>query len=340
MALRLLELKLPAADADLLAELLDDVQVQDVSHLPVEDGHRLVRILIDAHDTEAVLDRVTARFGSRESFRLVLLPVEATLPAPVQPELPPASATPGAEKEPVRVGFKRISREELYEDIFAASKLTGTYALMVAVSTIVAAVGLLRDDTAVVIGAMVIAPLLGPNISLAVAATLGDARLAVSSLKAIAAGVSTAALLSLLAGTVVDVHPGMPELLMRTRPRFGDILLALASGTAGALAFTSAVPGVVVGVMVAVALLPPLVVAGLFAGSGHLQPAVGALILAATNVTCINLAAVATFFLQGVRPRVWWETKRARRATRIAGGVWIAMLLLLAGLMRLVRPVP
>lgn len=334
MALRLLEIKLPAADADLLPELLDDAHVHDVTRFPVEDDHRLIRVLLDSHDTEAMLDRVTARFGSREGFRLVLLPVAATVPVPSEPE-PPAAA-----KEPVRVGFKRVSREELYEDIFAASKLTGTYTVMVAVSTIVAAVGLLRGDTAVVIGAMVIAPLLGPNISMGVAATLGDARLAISSLKAIVTGVGIAALLSLFAGLVFEVHPGMPELLLRTQPHVGDILLALASGIAGALAFTSAVPGVVVGVMVAVALLPPLVVAGLFAGSGHLQLAAGALILAATNVTCINLAAVATFYLQGVRPRVWWEAKRARRATRIAGGLWIAMLLLLAGLMGLVRSVP
>ena len=75
----------------------------------------------------------------------------------------------------------------------------------------------------------------------------------------------------------------------------------------------------------------------MIAGSGDLYLGAGALILAATNVTCINLAAVATFFLQSVRPRDWWE---ARRATRIAGGVWVAMLLLLAGLMALVRAVP
>lgn len=91
----------------------------------------------------------------------------------------------------------------------------------------------------------------------------------------------------------------------------GDIALALAAGSAGALAFTTGVPAVVVGVMVAVALLPPLVVTGLLAGSGHFDRAVSAFILVTANVTCLNLAAVGTFLMQKVRPRTWWEAERA-----------------------------
>lgn len=89
--------------------------------------------------------------------------------------------------------------------------------------------------------------------------------------------------------------------------------------------------------MVAVALLPPLVVAGLLAGGGYWIYALGAVMLLATNVTCINLAAVGTFLLQKVGPRTWWEEQRAKRATRLAVTTWIIMLLLLLGLMLLRR---
>jgi uncharacterized membrane protein len=112
-------------------------------------------------------------------------------------------------------------------------------------------------------------------------------------------------------------------------------VLALAAGSAGALAFTSGVPSVVVGVMVAVALLPPLVVAGLLAGAGHWMPAAGALVLLLTNVTCVNLAGVVTFLLQKVRPRTWWEADRARSSTRLAVAVWILMLAVLLALILL-----
>ena len=66
----------------------------------------------------------------------------------------------------------------------------------------------------------------------------------------------------------------------------------------------------------------------------------GAVLLALTNVTCINLAAVATFLLQRVRPRTWWEAERAKRATRLAATTWVVMLLLLLALMVLTRIVP
>jgi hypothetical protein len=71
------------------------------------------------------------------------------------------------------------------------------------------------------------------------------------------------------------------------------------------------------------------VAAGLLLGSGH--PALGlrALILLAINITCVNLAGVGTFLAQRVRPRTWWEAKRAKRATRRAGASWLGMLVVL-----------
>ena len=117
----------------------------------------------------------------------------------------------------------------------------------------------------------------------------------------------------------------------RSLPRRGFLF-----GAAGALAFTAGVPAVVVGVMVAVALLPPLAVAGMLAGAGE-PGAVGALTLCLTNVTCINLSAMATFYLQGVRPRTWWEAGRARRATVRAVVAWALLLAALAVLITINR---
>jgi uncharacterized membrane protein len=139
--------------------------------------------------------------------------------------------------------------------------------------------------------------------------------------------------MSVLVGLLLPVDPSSPQLAARTNADVGDIALALASGAAGALAFTSGVPSVVVGVMVAVALLPPLVTAGLMAGGGYWAAMSGALVLLLTNVTCVNLAAVGTFLVQRVRPRTWWEADRAKKATQRAAAAWIAMLLVLLGLM-------
>lgn len=334
MALRLLEFTAPEEQLDQIPGLLEGCSLAHVTTLRSVDGIGLVRILLDAHDTEHVSDRIARAFSHLDDFRLILLPVQATLPTvDLSPE--PATGNEGNTADKSVVGFRRISREELYEEIAHASRLTAVYAIMVALSTVVAAVGLIRDDLAIVIGAMVIAPLLGPNIGLSLAASLGDWTLGKNALKAIVAGVSLAGGLSLLMGALLTVDPAASALAARSQPGIGDVLLALSAGTAGALAFTSGVSTIVVGVMVAVALLPPLVVAGLLAGAGYASQALGASMLAFVNVTSINLAAVAIFFIQRVRPRTWWKADRARRATRIAVGIWFFMLMALVGLMLL-----
>ena len=129
----------------------------------------------------------------------------------------------------------------------------------------------------------------------------------------------------------------VPELASRAVVGVGDVVVALASGAAGALAFTTGVSAVLIGVMVAVALLPPLVAFGLLLGGGHAALAAGALSLFAMNLICVNLAGVATFLLQGIRPVTWWEEKRAARATRIAIGLWVTMLAALAGMVLLLQ---
>ena len=106
--------------------------------------------------------------------------------------------------------------------------------------------------------------------------------------------------------------------------------MALASGGAGALAFTAGVPTVLVGVMVAVALLPPLASLGLLLGSGYSLPALKAGLLLITNIICVNLAGVVVFWIQGVRPTSWWEEKQAQRATKISIAVCAGLLSLLA----------
>lgn len=324
----MLEATVPNEVLNQVPDLLEDFDVVQVICFGPTGQGSLVRVLVDATDAEGVSDLLATQYGAFDGFRVNLLAVEATSPAIPAPEPDNGGDVPdqpGNRKRRAR----RVSREELHADLSRAGEANWIYVAMVALSTVVAAVGLLRDDVAIVIGAMVIAPLLGPNIALSLSTALGDSDLTATSLKAIAAGVGVAAAVSLLIGVLVDVDPTTPSLLNRSNPGVGDVLLGLSAGAAGALAFTSGVPAVVVGVMVAVALLPPLVVAGLYAGAGYAAPAVGALTLCVANVTCINLAAMATFYIQDVRPRTWWEKDRARRGARRAAAAWAIALAVL-----------
>jgi uncharacterized hydrophobic protein (TIGR00341 family) len=184
---------------------------------------------------------------------------------------------------------------------------------------------------------MVIAPLLGPNVALSLATTLGDGNLARTALKASAAGIGLALALSFGVGYFLDVDPSIREIASRTDVGLSDIALALAAGAAGALAFTSGVSATLVGVMVAVALLPPLVTCGLLLGSQFLQLAGEALLLFLTNFIAINLSGVVCFLLQGVSPRDWWEADKAKKAVRKAMLLWFTLLFALVAIIALSR---
>lgn len=313
-----------------LVEEIGAKGVIDLWSYEAGDGRGLLRILIEAERTESLTDELAERFSGDEGYRLMLLPVEATFPTVEKESEPEEPDQPWTRKGPLR-----ISREELHQDLSGSTRISAVYLTTVALSTLVAAVGLMSSSVAVVIGAMVIAPLLGPNVALSLAATLGDVDLAWDALKANLAGVGAALALSVLVGVLLPVDPTVSEIAGRTDVEPGDIVLALAAGAAGTLAFTQGLSAAVIGVMVAVALLPPLVAAGLLLGAGETALAYGAFLLVAVNITCVNLAGVVTFLLQKVQPRTWWEAERATRASKIAVASWIGMLLLLILLIRL-----
>jgi len=334
MALRLIEMVCPEEKREEVEELVQEHKPQGLWHDRLMDDQVIVKILMAATRAEALLDHLESNYGGMEGFRILLLPVQAALPRPEQPE-EPAGETPFQEApKPLPT---RISRQELYAEISASAGSSRVFYVMIVLSTVVAAIGLWRDNVAVIIGAMVIAPLLGPNMALAFATTLGDGKLGRRAFKTTVAGIGLALAVSVLIGLILSVSPGIAgvrvapgladsELLIRARVSLADVVLALCAGSAGALAFTTGIPTALVGVMVAVALLPPLVALGLLLGAGECGLAAGALLLFVTNIICVNLAGVATFLGHGIRPRTWWETDKAHKASRGALMVWILLL--------------
>lgn len=328
MDLRLLEVFVRKQDRPEVVQHLEACDSLGVWDLGVRRDDAIVRALFETKDTQAAIDRLEFHFKKSDGkFHLILLPVKAAVPEPVA--------------GPARIGRwrrrNRVSREELLESIDDSADLSASYVVLVAISSIVAAIGLLKNDPTVVIGAMVIAPLLGPNIALGLATCLGNLRLAVRSLRIQAIGISIALALAVALGRALPFSgfpsgadlPAVDQVAARTTVDVTSIALAFVAGTAGALGFATGMSSVLIGVMVAIALMPPLVAMGLLLGAGHPAEAAGSLLLLVANMTCLNLSAIATFLFHGIVPsRTRW--RKRRRAARVANAalvVWIALLI-------------
>ena len=289
-----------------------------------EDERCAVRMLVNPDSRQAVLDALQSVLSTSENSRIVVTPVEVSLPREEENN-----------EEDKTKRNTALSREELYNSVESSSRLDGRFLLLVFLSTIVVMVGLLENNVAVVIGAMVIAPFLGPNIALALGGALGDNQLIWQALKTNLAGMSLALLLCVLLGWWWPYEVSSQELLSRTNVGLDSIALALASGAAAVLSMTTGLSSVLVGVMVAVALLPPTATLGFMLGSGHYDLAMGAGLLLAVNIVSVNLAAKLGFLFLGIKPRTWLDQQRARQSITSYIIFWFVSLLALATLIYL-----
>ena len=283
-----------------------------------EDGRCSTRLLVHPEKQQAIMDALQSLLATAENARILVLPVEASLPR--------------IEEDNIKDDKKSSvtsSREELYQKIVSGAELNSNFMYMVIMSTIVASIGLLEDNVAVVIGAMVIAPLLGPNMAFAFATTLGEGKLLWSALKSNIVGSFTALTLSIVIGLIWPLNIESTELMMRTDVGMDGVALALVSGAAAVLSLTAGLANSLVGVMVAVAILPPTATLGLMLGSGNYQYALGAALLLLVNIVCVNLAANITFLLKGIKPRTWFEQKKAKQSLIIFVMFWLAALSIL-----------
>ncbi|HSD58818.1 MAG TPA: TIGR00341 family protein, partial [Methanotrichaceae archaeon] len=330
---------LPKSDLENLKEVLKDQRplnlwVQPLTEIwiypegddevELVENSIMIKVLLREENTEKLLDTLEQKFSQSKGFRINLISLAASVPLPQALEAPQAKS---AEKEAEN---ERISRQELYNNIENSAKVSKMYLALIVFSSIVAAIGLLGNSPIVIIGAMVIAPLLGPIMALSLAITIADRPLARNALKAGLIGLALAVGISAVLGYFFSADPTNSEIASRLKVNLVDIALALASGGAGALALTSGVSGTLIGVAISASLVPPLVIFGLMLGSGNITLALGTLMLFLVNVICINLAGTAIFISQGIKPSTWWEAKRARKETTIAILIWLILLIILA----------
>lgn len=197
----------------------------------------------------------------------------------------------------------QVEQEEL---LWQAEEMASThldYSILITVSAVLASLGLLLNNPAVIIGAMLVAPMMQPLVGLAVGGATGRIRLTGRALVTLVQGVAMALLISILIGLMNSPDAPTAEMLSRGNLGWLDVGVALASGFVGAYAMARKdIPGALAGVAIAAALMPPLCTVGLSLGAGDINLGVYSGLLFLMSIVCIGLSAWVVFLWLGLRP--------------------------------------
>lgn len=183
-----------------------------------------------------------------------------------------------------------VSHPEVMERVHDGGNLTPRFAFMTVLSCGIATLGLLQNSVAVIIGAMLVSPLMGPIVALGFSLTTLDYHQMKRSLLALGVGVLVALGISILIVGVSPLQAETPEILARTQPNLFDLLVAVFSGLAGGYAVIKGRGEAIVGVAIATALMPPLAVVGYGLATGKAPIAFGSSMLFMTNLLAIALS--------------------------------------------------
>ncbi|MFB6094308.1 MAG: TIGR00341 family protein [Halanaeroarchaeum sp.] len=329
--MRLVQVTVPPGQRDAVVAVLEDHDVDYV--LTDETGSRrytaVVNFPVPTEAVQDVLDDLRAAGLSEDAYTVV---VEAETVVSRRFERLRKRYEDDRSQENVARAELRATAEDLVRSV-------PTYAILTIVSAVIATAGLLLDSPAVVVGSMVIAPLIGPAMSASVGTVVDDGSLVSRGIRmqvlglVLAVGAAFAFALFVQAASLVP--PGLDptsigQVRSRLSPDFLSLVVALGAGIAGAMSLTAGVSSALVGVMIAVALIPPAATMGI--GLAYRLPvvAVSSGVLTLVNVLSINLAALVVFWQSGYRPQAFLRREEARAQTVKRVGVLVVAIAVLS----------
>jgi uncharacterized hydrophobic protein (TIGR00341 family) len=321
MPYRLMQLAVHRDIADTAVDSLGDLDPRDCWRAPAGEGSdvEFIHLLVHSSRSQEVMDSISdALASSAKEWRLSVIATEAVMPEPEDEEA----------QEELERRDQTTAREEIFTHVKQGAHLTRDNLLLTGLATFVAAIGMNRDQAAVVIGAMVIAPLLGPILAFAFGTALGNRNLLRTAAKSLGVGLVVATVIGVALGYSIEVNTGSRLLQFDEPLGIATTALPLAAGAAAALMVASSQTTPLIGVAVAAALLPPLAGFGLLVGAGETILSAKALVTVLANIVAITLGAQAVFVWKGIRPKAFLSDTH-ENSVRWMIGIWAALALAL-----------
>lgn len=312
--MRLIQLAVPEDAVPGITTALDNEEIDyySTNESDRQKYDRIIHFSVETPDVEPILDRLY-EVGLSSDDHGIIVDVETDLFEEVE-------RYQGSES---KVGHHaRIADAELRTE--ADNQILDPYwfVQMTFLSALVATVGLILDSAAVIIGAMIIAPLLGPALSSTVGTVLDDEELfwrgVLYQVAGVVVAVGSAALFAWGLRAAWIAPPGLSvtntaQIAARLSPDILSLILALAAGAAGVLSLATRTKSAIVGVMIAAALIPPAATSGIGIAWGYPVVAIDAGILVVVNLLAINLAGLGVFWYLGYRPPTWLGVEKSRK---------------------------
>ena len=330
--MRLVQVRIPAGAQRNVTETLDDADIDYVvtDEISSREFSAIVTFPLPTNAVESVLADLR-EVGIDENTYTVVVEAETVISQHFD-ELT-------EEYKKSETSETKIAREELQTD--AKNLVSGprTYLTMTIISSVVATAGLLLDSAATVVGSMVIAPLIGPALAASVGTVVDDHELFVRGVRLQASGmlvaVASAAVFAAALRFGNLIPPGLDPLAIgevreRLAPNILVLAIALGSGVAGIISLMTGVSVALVGVMIAVALIPPAAAMGIGIAYGIPSLTIGAGVFVMVNVLSINLAALLVLWYSGYRPQDWFRVSDVRSAVTKRIVVLVVSILLLS----------
>ncbi|MDY0020790.1 MAG: DUF389 domain-containing protein [Anaerolineae bacterium] len=221
---------------------------------------------------------------------------------------------------------------QVYKTVRRGSRSSTDFSVMITIAAAIAALGLLLNSPAVIIGAMLVAPLMTPILGMGLSIVMGDRRFLWTAFTTTLRGILLAITMGALMALIVPGASITQEILNRGNPTLLDLAVALVSGAAAAYALSRHdVSAALVGVAIAASLAPPLTAVGISLVLGQWTIAGGALLLFLANMVSIVASGGLTFFLLGFRPEPG-EPGRTRTLQRGARSIAVLLLLVIVPL--------
>lgn len=231
-------------------------------------------------------------------------------------------------KKRLKTSSFKATRKSLVTYARQNSRINDSFILLAIMAAVIASLGLILNNIPVIVGSMVIAPVFGPIVAIAIGIVLADFKLMMQGVLSEATVLLIAVIVGLLMGLIVPNVVINSALKTRMFPTVADLFVALAAGSAGAYSLISGIKSQLIGVVIAAALIPVMCTIGIGVSLANSMMVSGGLLLLGGNYLGLILATVGVFYFKGLKPQIWYKFKAQKLVKKSLVLILVAVIIL------------